>query len=106
MLVLCLACMHAAKHYYGCVAGVLLLLSCSLTPSTASQLHGFLHHNLKCYCCKLQQEFLHARLVPDTCSYVPHVLCCRRVVNGLQVLIAKGHKNKRRNALAGKHAYW
>lgn len=28
---------------------------------------------------------------------------CRRVVNGLQVLIAKGRKQKRRNALAGNY---
>ena len=28
----------------------------------------------------------------------------RRVVNGLQVLIAKGRKNKRRNALQGNYA--
>jgi hypothetical protein len=31
-------------------------------------------------------------------------LLCRRVVNGLQVLIAKGRKNKRRGPLAGHYA--
>lgn len=32
------------------------------------------------------------------------LLLCRRVVNGLQVLIAKGRKNKRRGPLAGNYA--